>query len=64
VRVEEFEDFVVDVGELDLDLGAVVADDDKVVLLLLSRGNDVPRGVVCADHVLVGDGEEVALVHG
>lgn len=68
-RVEELEDSVADVGELALDLGSVVADDSDVVLvasallLLLDGGDDAPGGASGADDVLVGDGEEVALLH-
>ena len=69
MRVEEAEDAGADVGELGLDLGAVVADEDDVVvvlaglLLLLDGGDDAPCGAEGADHVLVGDGEEVPLLH-
>ena len=45
--VEELEDSVVDVGELGLDLGAVVTDDGDLVLVAAtsasSRGSNGPR---------------------
>lgn len=69
-RVEQLENAIADVGELGLDLGSVVADHGDVVvvaaalLLLLDGGDDAPGGPASADHVLVGDGEEVALLHG
>jgi len=68
--VEDVEDILADLLELGLDLLAVVADGANVLLralgllLLLDRGDDAPRGTSCADDVLVGDGQEVALVNG
>ena len=68
--VEELENAVADVGELGLDLGSVVTDRGDVVvvaaalLLLLDGGDDAPGGTAGADDVLVGDGEEVALLDG
>jgi hypothetical protein len=69
VGVEEREDAVADAGELGLDLGAVGADGCGVrlvpaaFLLLLDGGDDPPRGPAGADDVLVGDGQQVALLH-
>jgi hypothetical protein len=34
-----------------------------LLLLLLDRGDDAPRGTSGTDDVLVGDGEEVTLVN-
>ncbi|GER27328.1 ribonuclease HII [Striga asiatica] len=68
--VEEPEDAVADVGELRLDLGSVTLDGGHValvtaaLLLLLDGGDDPPGGAAGAYDVLVGDGEEVALLHG
>ena len=68
--VEDVEDILADLLELGLDLLAVVADGANVLLralgllLLLDRGDDAPRGTSCADNVLVGDGQKVALVNG
>jgi hypothetical protein len=68
--VKDVEDILADLLELGLDLLAVVADGANVLLralgllLLLDRGDDAPRRASGADNVLVGDGEEVALVDG
>ena len=68
--VKDVEDILADLLELGLDLLAVVADDGNVLvgtlllLLLLDRGDDAPRGTSGADDVLVGDGKEVTLVDG
>lgn len=68
--IEHVEDILAHVLELRLDLLAVVADDaDMLVralglLFLLDAGDDAPRSTTRADHVLVGDGQEVALVDG
>nr|GLL39222.1 Os04g0462550 [Ipomoea trifida] len=53
--VEELEDAVADRGDV-----VVVA---AALLLLLDGGDDTPGGTASADHVLVGDGEEVALLN-
>ena len=68
--VEDVQDILADLLELGLDLLSVVADGANVLLralgllLLLDRGDDAPRGTSCADNVLVGDGQKVALVNG
>jgi hypothetical protein len=68
--VKDIQDILADLLKLGLDLLAVVADGANVLLralgllLLLDRGDDAPRGTSCADDVLVGDGQEVALVNG
>lgn len=66
--VEDIEDILADLLQLGLNLLAVVADDGDVLLgalgflLLLDGRNNAPRGTAGANHVLVGDGEEIALV--
>lgn len=68
--VKDVKDILADLLELGLDLLAVVANDGNVLvgtlllLLLFDRGDDAPRGTSGTDNVLVGDGEEVALVNG
>ena len=68
--VKDVKDILADLLELGLDLLAVVADDGNVLvgtlllLLLLDRGDDAPRGTSGTDDVLVGDGKEVTLVNG
>lgn len=68
--VKDVENILADLLELGLDLLAVVTDDGNVLvgtlllLLLLDRGDDAPRGTSGTDNVLVGDGEEVTLVDG
>jgi hypothetical protein len=68
--IKDVEDILADLLELGLDLLAVVADDGNVLvgtlllLLLLDRGDDAPRGTSGTDDVLVGDREEVTLVNG
>ena len=68
--VKDVENILADLLELGLDLLAVVADDGNVLvgtlllLLLLDRGDDAPRGTSGTDNVLVGDREEVTLVNG
>mmetsp|Transcript_54807 Transcript_54807/g.174130 ORF Transcript_54807/g.174130 Transcript_54807/m.174130 type:complete len:266 (+) Transcript_54807:336-1133(+) len=67
-RVQEGEDAGADLGELGLNLCAVLLDKLDVLvvalglLLLLDGGDDAPGRAAGADHVLVGDGEEVALL--
>ena len=68
--VKHIEHILADVLKLELDLLAVLADEADVLvrtlrlLLLLDAGDDAPRCTTRADHVLVGDGEEVAFVDG
>lgn len=68
--VKNIQDVLADLLELGLNLLAVVTDDvDMLVralglLLLLDAGNDAPRSTAGSDHILVGHGEEVALVNG
>lgn len=66
--VKDVEHILADLLELRLDLLAVVADGADVLLgalgllFLLDGGDDSPRGTAGADDVLVGNGQEVALV--
>lgn len=68
--VENVQDILAHFLELSLDLLAVVTDDGNVLggslgfFLLLNRGNDAPGSTTGTDDVLVGDGEEIALVNG
>ncbi|GER26171.1 ribonuclease HII [Striga asiatica] len=70
LRVEELENAVADGGQLGLDLRSVAFDGGDVglvasaLLLLLDGGDYPPGGTAGADDVLVGDGEEVALLDG
>jgi hypothetical protein len=66
--VEDVKDVLADLLELELDLAAVLLDGrDMLVrslrlLLLLDGGDNSPGSTSCADNVLVGDREKVALV--
>lgn len=66
--VEDVEDILADLLELELDLGAVLADGADVLvgalalLLLLNGGDDAPGGTAGTDDVLVGNAKEVALI--
>lgn len=68
--IQHIEDVLADFLQLVLDLVAVLADGANVLiralglLLLLNRGDDAPAGAAGADDVLVGNGEQVALVDG
>jgi hypothetical protein len=68
--IKDIKDILADLLKLRLNLLAVVADDGNVLvralllLLLLDRRDDAPRGTSGSDDVLVGDREEVALVDG
>jgi hypothetical protein len=68
--VEHVEHVLADLLELLLDLLSVLADGADVLvralglLLLLDGRDDAPRGTPGADDVLVGNGQEVALVDG
>lgn len=70
VGVEQVENATADGGELGLDLGTVVANSGNVVgvaaalLLLFDGGDDPPGGAAGAGSVLIGYGEEVALLRG
>ena len=68
--VEKLQNSGTNLGQLGLDLGPVLANDGDVIgvatsfLLLLDGGNDPPGGTAGADHVLVGNGEEVPFLDG
>jgi hypothetical protein len=68
--VENIQHILADLFQLGLDLLAVIADDGDVLLgalgflLLLDGGDDTPRGTASTNDVLVGDGQEVALIDG
>lgn len=68
--VEAGQDVLADVGELELDLLAVLLDEADLglvalgLLLLLDGCDDPPRSTACANDVLVSDGQEVALLDG
>lgn len=70
VAVKALEDVLADLGKLGLDLLAVLLDESDLglvvlgLLLLLDRGDDSPRGTAGTNDVLVGDGQEVALLNG
>lgn len=61
VRVQNAEDILADLGELALNLLAVLLDEANLggvalgLLLLLDRGDDSPRRTAGANDVLVGD---------
>ena len=66
--VEDIEDVLADLLELGFDLLAIVTDGRHVLVralgffLLLDGRNDSPGSTSGPNHVLVGNGEEVALV--
>ena len=68
VLVEDGEDILADLGELALDLLAVLLDEPDLgrvalgLLLLLDRGYDSPRRTASTDDVLVSDREKVPLL--
>ena len=63
VLVKNIEDILADLGELGLNLLAVLLDESNLagvalgLLLLLDRGNDSPGGAAGTNDVLVGDGQ-------
>lgn len=70
VVVQDLQDVVADLGQLSLDLLAVLLDQGNLalvalgLLLLLDRGNNAPRGTAGTNDVLVGDGQEIPLLNG
>jgi hypothetical protein len=66
--IKNVEDIIADILELLLNLLAVVADGADVLvgalglLLLLNRRDYAPRGTTSANHILVGNGKQVALI--
>lgn len=70
VLVKNIENVIADLGKLGLNLLAVLLDKGNLgrvalrLLLLLDRSDYSPRGTAGTNDVLVGDGEEVALLDG
>jgi len=68
VLIEDRENVFADLGELGLDLLAVLLDQTDLggvalgLLLLLDRGDDSPRRTAGTDDVFVGDGEQIPLL--
>jgi hypothetical protein len=66
--IENIQDILADILKLLLDLITVLLDDTDVLvgslglLLLLDGGDDAPRGTAGTNNVLVGNGEQVALI--
>ena len=66
--VQDIEDVLADLGELALNLLPVALDHLDLglvtlgLLLLLDGGDDAPRGTAGTNNVLVGNGEQVALI--
>ena len=69
VLVKNGKDVLADLGELGLDLLAVLLDESDLLLvalgllLLLNGGDDSPGCTASTDDVLVGDGKEVSLLN-
>lgn len=70
VLVQNIEDVITNLGKLGLNLLSVLLDKTDLgrvalgLFLLLDGGDNSPRGTSGTDHVLVGNGEEVALLDG
>jgi hypothetical protein len=70
VAVQALQDVLADLGELGLDLLAVLLDKSDLglvalgFLLLLDGCDDPPRGTAGSDHILVSDGKEIPLLDG
>ena len=70
VLIKNLENIVADLGELVLNLLAVLLDEGDLgrvalrLLLLLDRGDDSPRRAAGPNDVLVRNGEKVALLDG
>lgn len=70
VRVQNAENVLADLGELALNLLAVLLDEANLggvalgLLLLLNRGDDSPRRTAGANDVLVGNRQKVPLLDG
>jgi hypothetical protein len=69
VLVQNLENVFADLGELGLNLLAVFLDEGDLafvalgLLLLLDRADDSPGGTTSTDDVLVGDREQIPLLH-
>ncbi len=70
VVIQDAEDVLADLGELALDLLAIVLDEANLgrvalrLLLLLNRGDDSPRRAAGANDVLISDRQQVPLLDG
>jgi hypothetical protein len=70
VAVQALEDVLADLGQLGLDLLAVLLDEADLglvalgLLFLLDRGDDSPRCAAGTDDILIGDGQEISLLDG
>jgi|TARA_R110002003_G_scaffold279_22_gene18181 hypothetical protein len=68
--VQALQDVFADLGQLGLNLLAVLLDEADLglvalgLLLLLDRGDDSPRCTAGTDYILIRDGEEVSLFNG
>mmetsp|Transcript_5563 Transcript_5563/g.10575 ORF Transcript_5563/g.10575 Transcript_5563/m.10575 type:complete len:232 (-) Transcript_5563:165-860(-) len=64
--LNDSEDIIANLNELGLDFRLVVLDDGLLVgfSLLLNGGNNTPGSAAGSNHILVGDGEKVALFDG
>ena len=68
VAVKALKNVLADLGQLGLDLLAVLLDKSNLglvalgLLLLLDRGDDSPRSTAGANDVLVGDRQEISLL--
>jgi hypothetical protein len=70
VAVQALQDVFADLGQLGLNLLAVLLDETDLgvvalgLLLLLNRGDDSPRGTAGTNDVLVRNGEQISLLDG
>ena len=70
VAIEALENVLADLGQLGLDLLAVLLDKTNLglvalgLLLLLDGGDDSPGRAASTDDVLVGNGKEISLLDG
>ena len=70
VSVKALKDVLADLGQLGLDLLAVLLDETDLglvalgLLLLLDRGDDSPGCAASTDDVLIGNGKEISLLYG
>ena len=70
VLVENLEDVIADLSELGLDLLTVLLNEGNLgfvalrLFFLLNRSDDSPGSTTGTDNVLVGDGQEIALLNG
>ena len=70
VAVKALKNVLADLGQLGLDLLAVLLDKSNLglvalgLLLLLDRGDNSPGGAASTDDVLIGNGKEISLLDG